>query len=151
MSLADKQFPVLHGLGDSQMAYLDSVGKRVELAAGAQIFDEDEPAHSFYIIESGRVGLEVPLPAGPSILVDTLGDGELLGLSWLAPPHRWNWRARSLDDTKAFSFDAAAVREQCARDPQLALHIYRVVATESLRRLHTTRIRLLDLYRSGDR
>lgn len=138
--------PLLMGLRPDGLEFLESVATDVEFENGSVIFDEDEPADSFYLIATGKAGLEVSFPAREPSLIETLGPGEILGVSWLFPPHRWNWTARSLAHTRAVAFDARAVRDQCGRDPDLALHVYRTVAAEAVKRLHATRVRLLDLY-----
>jgi CRP/FNR family cyclic AMP-dependent transcriptional regulator len=137
---------LLDGLSTDGLEFLDSVVQEVHFPKGAVIFDEDERADSFYLIATGKAGLEVAIPAREPVLVETLGPGELLGVSWLLPPHRWNWRAKALVATDILAFDAAAVRTQCEKDVDLALHVYKTVAEESIRRLHATRVRLLDLY-----
>ncbi|MGD2042101.1 MAG: cyclic nucleotide-binding domain-containing protein [Acidimicrobiia bacterium] len=143
--------PLLRDLSEDGLEFLESVATEIEFAAGALIFDEDDVADSFYLIATGRAGLEVTLPAHEPVLIETLGPGELLGVSWLFEPYRWSWRARALAPTTAVAFDAAAVRVQCETDTDLALHVYKTVAGEALRRLHATRVRLLDLYPGGER
>ena len=80
------------------------------------------------------------------MIIQTLGPGDLVGLSWLFPPHRWNWRARAIGDSRLIAFDAVEVRRQCQENRDLALEVYQAVADEAASRLHSTRIRLLDLY-----
>jgi thioredoxin-like negative regulator of GroEL len=67
-------------------------------------------------------------------------------VSWLLPPHRWNWRARAVTDTAAIAFDAAKVRAQSEIDRELAHRLLGMVAKEAITRLHNTRVQLLDLY-----
>lgn len=153
MSLASLRdlTPLLLDLSDDGLEFLESVATEVEFPSGALIFDEDDEADSFYLIATGRAGLEVTVPPHEPMLIETLGPGELLGVSWLFPPYRWSWRARALAPTVAVAFDAPAVREQCESDTDLALHVYKTVAGEAVRRLHATRVRLLDLYPGGGR
>ena len=144
-SLADSAL-LLQGLSPEGMEFLESVATEMEFPVGAVIFNEDDPADTFYLVADGKVGLEVSLHSQPPMLIQTLGPGELLGMSWLFPPHRWTWRARSHAFTRVIAFKSAPVRQQLERDPDLAVHVYRAVAMETVRRLHSTRIRLLDLY-----
>lgn len=138
--------PLLIGLQPDGLEFLESVAVDVEFENGSVIFDEDERADSFYLIATGKAGLEVAFPAREPALIETIGPGEILGVSWLFPPHRWSWTARSLAHTKAVAFNAESVRDQCEQDTDLAIHVYRTVAEEAVKRLHATRIRLLDLY-----
>ncbi len=141
--------PLVRGLNADSIAFLESVAAVAEFGAGQLLFEEDSAAESFYLVGEGRVGLEALVPAGPAVLVETIGPGALVGVSWLFPPFRWSWAARALAPTKALVFPGEAVRRRCDADADLALHVYRTVAEEAVRRLHSTRIRLLDLY--GDR
>lgn len=137
---------LLQGLSEEGMEFLESVATEMEFPVGAVIFNEDDPADTFYLVADGKVGLEVSLHSQPPMLIQTIGPGELLGMSWLFPPYRWNWRARSHAMTRVIAFKSAAVRQQCEKDQDLAVHVYKAVAKETVRRLHSTRIRLLDLY-----
>ena len=138
--------PLLDGMSADGIEFLESLARETDFPKGARIFNEDEKAKSFYLIARGKIGLEVSPPAMDSVLLETLGPGELLGVSWLFPPYRWSWRAMALTATDMIAFDAQAVRAECRRDPDLALHVYKTVAVEAVRRLHATRVRLLDLY-----
>ena len=153
MSLAtlSETAKLLDGMSADGLEFLESVAQEIFFPKGAQIFDDDDKADSFYLVATGKVGLEVAMPARDPVLLETLGPGELLGVSWLFPPHRWNWRAKALAATNILAFDAEAVRRQCDKDPDLALQVYRTVAEESVRRLHATRVRLLDLYPGADK
>jgi len=137
---------LLRGLSDEGMEFLESAATEVEYPVGSVIFNEDDPADSFHIVEDGKIGLEVSLHSQPPMLIQTIGPGEMLGMSWLFEPYRWTWRARSHALTRAITFNAMAVRLQIEKDPDLAIHVYRAVAMQSVMRLDSTRIRLLDLY-----
>ncbi len=141
-----EQARLLDGMSTDGIEFLESLAREMAFPKGAQVFNEDDTADAFYLIANGKVGLEVSRPAMDPVLVETLGPAELLGVSWLFPPYRWSWRARTLIATDLIAFDAEAVRAHCKRDLDLALHVYETVAEEAVRRLHATRVRLLDLY-----
>lgn len=140
---------LIKGLSPDGLEFLESLAIEVEFQRGAIIFEEDDPADALYLIAEGKAGLEVALHNKPPVLVETIGPGELLGVSWIMPPYHWNFRARSLTTTTAIAFSAQAVRERCETDLDLALHVYREVAVEAVRRLHAARIRLLDVFPGG--
>lgn len=137
---------LLSHLTDDEISFLNSVSHEASFDADAVLFDEDEPADSFFIVVTGKVGLELVSPRRRPIVIQTLGKGELIGLSWFFPPHSWSWRARALNATTAFGFDAAAVRARCEEDQNLSEQILRMVAKEAVDRLHAARTQLLDLY-----
>lgn len=141
-----KLSPLLVDLSGEPLRFLESVSSELVFQPRATIFEEDDPAGSFYVIEKGRVGLEVAFPAEQPMIIETLGRGDLLGISSMFPPARWNWTARALEETELVAFDAEAVRTRCAEDTDLALHVYATVAAAAAHRLNAARLRLLDLY-----
>lgn len=137
---------LLSQLTEDEIRFLESVATEHELAADTVLFEEDSPATHFYVIVKGRIGLELVSPRRSPIVIQTLGGGDLVGLSWYFPPHFWSWRARALDETTVVSFDAGLVLERCSEDQNLSQQILRIVAKEAVSRLHATRAQLLDLY-----
>ncbi len=137
---------LLAHLGPDQLEFLESVCTPMSYAAGDVVFEEDAPAKEFSIIVSGKVGLELAGPGRAPMVIQTLGTGDLLGLSWMYPPYRWNWRARARVETRTLSFDAAAVRVRCDQDSDFGRQVLGAVARQAIRRLHHTRTRLTDLY-----
>lgn len=138
--------PILKGLPDSSFAYLESIAESAALAANEVMFEVDSPAEKFYLIDEGRVGLEISIPGRTPIVLETLGAGDMVGVSWLFPPYRWSWRARALTQTTVFIFDAHQIRGRGEVDRELAFHLYRTVAAEAVRRLQRARVQLLDIY-----
>lgn len=125
---------------------LMSLAREVVWPADTRVFDEGDEADRFWIIRSGRVALDVHLPGAGAITVETIGNDELLGWSWLFEPYRWHLGAQALTPTRAYEFDAARVRTARDADPAFGLAITDRVAQVIARRLKATRLRLLDLY-----
>jgi len=137
---------ILAHLTDEEIEFLESAAVDRLFTEGEILFEEDEVADDFFIIVEGRIGLELVSPRRRPIVIQTLGRGDLVGLSWYFPPYRWSWRARAMDPTKTIAFDAATVRERCLEDRNLAERILQMVAREAVKRLHSARAQLLDLY-----
>ena len=137
---------LLRDLAPSQVEFLENAAVDKLYAEGDILFDEDAIAEEFYIIVEGRIGLELVSPMRRPIVIQTLGRGDLVGLSWYFPPYRWSWRARALSPTKVIAFDAAVVRERCEADRDLSQRILQMVAREAVKRLQGARTQLLDLY-----
>jgi CRP-like cAMP-binding protein len=117
---------------------LMALAREVSFAMGERIFEEGGKADHFWIIHTGTVSLDLHVPGRRAAVIETLGAGRLLGWSWLLPPHHWHLRA--------YEFDAAAVREMCAADPELDHELTTYVLGVLARRLRSARVRLLDLY-----
>ena len=116
--------------------------------AGETLFEADTEAVEFFIVRDGLVALEMPTPGHEPLIVETLGPGELVGISWAFEPHRWNWRALAWTDAEVVAFDAAGVRGAANHDPELRIALLEIVAREAVGRLHATRVRLMDVYGS---
>lgn len=135
-------------LSEASLDVLAEYADQRHYEAGRVIFEGDGSADEFYVIRSGTVTLEMPSPGREPLVVETIGPGELLGVSWAFPPYRWNWRARAQSDVELVAFDAERVREGIRDDPVLRTALLEAVATEAVDRLHATRMRLLDIYRA---
>jgi CRP-like cAMP-binding protein len=118
---------------------------------GERIMRAGEPADAFYVVRHGSVALEIVVPQRGPVVVQTLHDGELLGWSWLVPPYRTAFDARSLGTTRAIAFDAACLRGKCDADPALGYDLLKLLSGVFVERLQDTRLRLLDLYGKDER
>jgi len=151
MNLADLRASsdLVAGLNDDEFEFFESLATETTLKPDEVLFRENGEAKRFFIVARGILALEVERAAKPSTTVQTLGDGALLGLSWRLTPHRWMWTARAMTETRLAVFDASFMRAECERNPDLDRLMWKAVAEEASKRLHHTRIQLLDLYGSG--
>jgi CRP-like cAMP-binding protein len=133
-------------LSEEHRARLHSLAHSVRFPAGSRILHEGRGADRFWLIQSGRVALDVHVPGRPAAVVDTLVPGDLVGWSWLVPPHRTHFGARAETDVTADEFDAATVRVLCGEDPLLGREIAMAVLAVVTGRLTSARTRMLDLY-----
>ena len=139
---------LLELLSDEHLSLLASIVDEVACPASEVLFREDQPADKFFIVEKGLVGLELDTPGIEPMVILSLGPTELVGVSWMFSPYKWKWTARAIRDSQLLAFDAVRVRARCEEDPELKLWILQMVADQAVRRLHSTRVQLLDLYES---
>ena len=83
--------------------------------AGVYIFKEGQEANEFYLIRDGRVALEIFAPQRKPTIIETLGEGEILGWSWLLPPYQWRFHARSVGQTRAIALDGRCLGPSARR------------------------------------
>jgi CRP/FNR family cyclic AMP-dependent transcriptional regulator len=138
--------PFLSGLTDAQRATLAGDGSAVRFAGGSRIFEEGGIADRFWLVDSGRIALDMRVPGRGEQVVETLGGRTVLGWSWLTPPYRWHFGAIAREDSEAVVFNAASVRRRCQNDPALGFAILTCFTPVIVDRLQATRVRLLDLY-----
>ncbi len=115
------------------------------------IFREGEPANRFYLICSGKIALESSGHDASAPLVQFIGEGEVLGWSWLFPPYYWHFGARAVDPTNAIFFYGTRLRTQCEEDPAFGYELMKRVAAIVIRRLQINRVQLLQLQQASSR
>jgi len=140
------QHPFFDGLGSDYAALLASCACNRRFKAGEYILREGNEANEFYLIRSGRVALETFAPQRRPIIVATLADGDILGWSWLLPPHVWKFHAHAVEDTRALALDGKCLRMKCEENHDLGYELLKRFAQIVSQRLEATRFQLLDVY-----
>lgn len=138
--------PALQALDAEHRRTLAGCARNCVFEPGARIMREGDPADAFYVIRAGAVAIETEVPGRGTVVMQTLHDGELLGWSWLVPPYRTAFDARSVGTTHAISLDGACLRGKCDADPALGYDLMKLISTVFVERLQDTRLRLLDMY-----
>lgn len=141
-------FALFDRLSAGQRAAIAHTAEVVDIPAGARLFDEGQPAAGCWLVRTGEIALETAVPGRGRVVVQTLGPGDVLGWSWLVPPHHWHFTAMTQSAVTALRLDTDRLREVAQEDPALgyplALGLFEIL----LARLQATRARLLDLYGS---
>jgi CRP/FNR family transcriptional regulator, cyclic AMP receptor protein len=138
--------PFTHDLAPRHLDLLAGMARLVSFPAGSWISRVDEEADSVHLVMEGRAAVEVAAPGDDPLTLATVHDGEILGWSWLFPPHRLQFDVVTLDDVTAIVVDGAALREACESDHELGYRVtLRLVRTLSSR-LGATRLQLVDVY-----
>lgn len=136
----------LAGLLNPVLIEREMPSDRIALAKDELLFVEGETADAFYVVDRGRIRLELSTPGRPTAIVQTIGPGDLVGLSWFNPNGKWSWDARAVVDTDLHRFDAGEVQRACNQDEHLRAEVASCVANEAIRRLHAARLQLIDLF-----
>ncbi len=138
--------PFTSGLTPGEVDAIADGAQVVDLAPGEVVFKEGRPAGHVYQVTHGHIGIEVHLPQRGAVAVSTVGAGELLGWSWLLPPHAWRFDAIARSAARLVVLDAATVRAACDHDPALDRRVTRQVIRTMTARLEAARLQMLDLY-----
>jgi len=136
--------PLLRGLSVTQIQQLAGLAVEVTAPAGTRLFEEGGTARHFWLICAGWVALDALVPGKGRVTIETLGRGDVLGLSWLTPPYVFKFGALCLQPVQAFEFDAVGVRSACDRDPRLGYALFGRFLAVAAQRLQATRTRLLE-------
>jgi len=114
--------------------------------AGEFIFREGEEAEKFYLIREGKVALSINSERRGPLNILTLSEGDILGWSWLFPPYRWKFSAKTIEVTRAFAMDGHCLRDKAELDHDLGYELLRRFARIVETRLETMRLQLVNVY-----
>jgi CRP-like cAMP-binding protein len=136
------------GLDADTLDLLAGCATNVHVAPGEFLFHEGGPAETFYVVRHGRISLQMRTPT-EDVVLDTAQDGDVVGWSWLVPPYLWTFDAQATEETSAIAFDGLCLRRKCEQDPAVGYALLQRVVQVMASRLHSARVRLLDLYGSS--
>lgn len=140
------EHPFFAGFASEHLQLIEGCARNQRFDAGQYLFREGEPADEFFLVRHGRVALEIGAPRRAPIVFETLGDGEIIGASWLVPPYRWMFDARAVALTRAIGIDAACLRRKCETDHHLGYEMMKRFLPILTKRLQATRLQILDVY-----
>lgn len=140
------QHPYLSGLKPEYLELLTGCAANRVFEPGEYIFREGSEANEFYLIRSGKVAVEMAMPAHEPIAVATVGEGEVLGWSWLLPPYQWKFHGRVVEPTRAFALDGKCLRRKCEENHDLGYELLKRFSQIISARLDDARFQLLDVY-----
>jgi len=138
-----------HGLEKRHIQFIVGCATNMHFAEDAIIFREGDPADHFYFVREGLVAIELMVPQRGFTTLQTVGPGDVVGWSWLLPPYRWHFAARTSQPTRALAFDAKCLRAKCEDDHDLGYELFKRFSRVIAERLEATRLQLLDLYGVG--
>jgi len=141
-----REHPFFAGLEEGAGRLLVGCARNARFEAGQYLFHEGDAADELYLLRQGRVGLGITAPGRGALTFQTLGSGEVVGLSWLLPPYRWSYDAKALELTRAISLDAKCLRQKCDADHDLGYELMKRFMPVLVARLHATRLQMLDVY-----
>ncbi len=76
---------------------------------------------------------------GAAIDIQTVLPGEVIGWSWIVPPHRWQFDAEALDDMTGIRFNAEWLRQKCEDNHDLGYCVLKHLLGVLANRLSATR------------
>jgi CRP-like cAMP-binding protein len=143
-----REHPFVDGLNARFLNLLTDCARNVRFEAGEYLVREGEPANQFYLIRTGKVGLEISAAGRGTTTFQTIRDGEIVGISWLIPPYRWLYDAKAAEPTRAISVDAACLRQKSEENHDLGYEMMKRLVPLLVQRLQRTRLQILDVYGS---
>jgi len=129
------------GMKQDYIDILTGCAKNVRFEPGEYLFHEGDVADQLYLLRAGRVGLEVHKPGAP-VTIQTVGESDIVGASWLVPPYRRGLSAKALELTRAIALDAACLRGKCEDNHDLGYEMMKRFMPVLLQRLRAARLQI---------
>jgi CRP-like cAMP-binding protein len=140
------EHPFMEGMDERCLTLMVGCASNVRFDAGKVLIREGEEASRFYLIREGKVALEVYGSHRGKITIQTLGEGDVLGWSWLIPPYRWKFTARAIEPTRAFAMDGKCLRTKAEEDYALGYDLLNRFSRIIVERLEATTLQLINVY-----
>jgi CRP/FNR family cyclic AMP-dependent transcriptional regulator len=138
--------PFFTGLDRAYLNLVTGCASNVRFEKGAYVFREGAPADTFYLIREGQVAVEIFAPQSKPIVVATIGEGEILGWSWLLAPYVWKFNGHALQNIRAIALDGKCLRGKCEANHDLGYEILKRLVQIIEHRLDEARFQLVDVY-----
>ena len=137
-------FGFLSGLAAEHIRFLARHTKHRQFATDQVLHRQGDPASTFYLIRKGHISIEIPAIQGPTLFLQDLSAGDMLGWSWLIPPYRWSFLIRAAEAVAVLEFDGKAVLAHCEEDPKFGYEMLKRVSALMSERLAHARQRMMD-------
>jgi len=139
---------VFQKLTNEQIKKLAAIASTETHPAGTLLYREGDPASKFYIVQEGKVVLDMKCEMGPhtpprQVTVDVITKGESMGWSAVVEPCIYTLSCLCMERTTLVAVDAAKLREFIAEDLALGFEVMKAVGKMIASRLTHTRILLV--------
>lgn len=126
---------IFGGLGADELSELEAATVRLQLAAGATLFRQDDQGDDLYVLLGGRLGVAMAQPDGSSGTVDTLNPGDSVGELALLTGQARGATVVALEDAVLARLSREQYERVAARHPGVAAALARV-ALPRIQRMH---------------
>lgn len=139
------EHPFFQGMEERHIQLLAGCASNARFEEGQYLFRQGEAANSFYLIRHGKAAIEIHAQSD-TIILQTISEGDVIGWSWLVPPHRWMFDARAVELTRVISLDGACLRRKCEEDHDLGYALVKRFAQVMAERLEAARLQLINIH-----
>jgi signal transduction histidine kinase/CheY-like chemotaxis protein len=131
-------------LSDSQIDKVAELCQEESYKAGECIFNEGDSAHNIYIVNEGKVALEMEVRIGQrtrkQAVIDVIVKDHVFGWSALSEKEVFTMSAICVEDTKLFALDGKLLKHCCNEDSDLCKKVmYQLVNVVENRLSHAKR------------
>lgn len=140
------EHPFLKGLDPRHLPLLAGCASLINFSSDQMICKEGQKADKFYLVRFGRVAVEIHRARGGSITITTVGEGDVLGWSWLIEPFRWHFDARAIELTRTVALEISCLWRVCEANHDLGYELMKRLARSLAQKLKLIKIKSVDIY-----
>jgi CRP-like cAMP-binding protein len=141
-----RRHPFFEGFPEALFATFRTCAESQTFASDQVLYKQGDAAESFFLIFEGRVAQELYCGHHGALIVQTVGPGEVLGWSWLFPPYRRLFDARTITAVEAIALQAGCLTALAEPDHPLGYELYKRLSRAMVASLQAARLQLLDIY-----
>jgi len=139
-----RQCQVFSSLNNAQLEEIATLAEEKQYEAGSTLFQEGEGAAELFVLQEGKVALQMTLPKEPvqmtrRITVDIVPRSEVVGWSAVVEPYVYTLTAICLQKVKALSINSTKLRRLLQDSPQTGFEILNGLIKVVASRLSDTR------------
>jgi CRP-like cAMP-binding protein len=136
------------GFDANHLEALAAIASPAEWPAGTVVYREGTFDSQLYLIDEGRIALELTVPGRGPVITLTVASGEVFGWTSFLRRRPKNATARAVVPTKGWALGTEKLRALCDADPAFGYAFTRLILDVVAERLKGARIQLLDVYKT---
>ncbi len=146
------KFPIFQGLTDDELERIAALCREEVYEAGTVVHEEGSTAQHLYIVQEGKVTLELRLELQPyastrRTIIEVVTKGHAFGWSSLVEPHIWTLSSKCTERTRVIVFQGSELLDLFDSEPHIGYKVTASVANIVGSRLRDTRQKLMSFLR----
>lgn len=141
-----REHPFLRDVAAEHVKTMAGCVANRRFGAGEFLLREGDRHGKLFLIRQGTVAIESAGPGGAPVTLETLGPGDVLGVSWLTTA-KAHFDCRARDTVVAFVIDEGCLEAKMDADPVLGYALTSRLLTLTYERLSRVRLQRMDVYR----
>jgi CRP-like cAMP-binding protein len=141
-----REHPFLRNLAPEHVKTMTGCVANLRFGAGEFLLREGDRHGKIFLIRQGTVAIESAGPGGVPVTLETVGPGDVIGVSWLTTANA-HFDCRARDAVVAFVIDEDCLKAKMDSDPALGYALTSRLLALTYERLSRVRLQRMDVYR----
>jgi CRP/FNR family cyclic AMP-dependent transcriptional regulator len=144
-----KEVGIFQGIRVDELEMIAQSVVRIQaFPAGESIFTENSESARLYVVDSGRVNLDIEAVPDTHLQVASLKRNEVFGWETLVPPYKYTSTANAVEDSGLIILDGEVMRTLCKTHPDICARVMERVVRIAADQLVATRQQMFMLLHS---